>query len=168
MCVALAYVNSPQRMRQRYAYGSNIAAVRCGWEDRIMSNRESKIAESKARLCCGFAIALRALFLGIVCFVVGDSLLVDCFASARNDNRILKNPTICHCEHSQECEAINRHGIPTRSIATLMLLARNDKKSDMIVRRFVRNHNIMHMRFFESRLRNLDKVRALPKCGNVF
>ena len=25
-------------MRQRYAYGSNIAAVRCGWEDRIMSN----------------------------------------------------------------------------------------------------------------------------------
>ena len=38
MCVALAYVNSPQRMRQRYAYGSNIAAVRCGWEDKIMSN----------------------------------------------------------------------------------------------------------------------------------
>ena len=24
--------HSPQRMRQRYAYGSNIAAVRCGWE----------------------------------------------------------------------------------------------------------------------------------------
>ena len=53
-------------MRQRYAYGSNIAAVRCGWEDRNMSNGESKIAESKARLCCGFAIALRALFLGIL------------------------------------------------------------------------------------------------------
>ncbi|MDE7255824.1 MAG: hypothetical protein K2N54_06585, partial [Helicobacter sp.] len=32
------YVNSPQRMRQRYAYGSNIAAVRCGWENKIMSN----------------------------------------------------------------------------------------------------------------------------------
>ena len=32
MCVALACVNSPQRMRQRYAYGSNIVAVRCGWE----------------------------------------------------------------------------------------------------------------------------------------
>ena len=32
------YVNAPQRMRQRYAYGSNIAAVRCGWEDRIMGN----------------------------------------------------------------------------------------------------------------------------------
>ena len=31
-----------------------------------MSNGESKIAESKARLCCGFAIALRALFLGIL------------------------------------------------------------------------------------------------------
>ncbi|MDE7196430.1 MAG: hypothetical protein K2N69_05380, partial [Helicobacter sp.] len=53
----------PQRMRQRYAYGSNIAAVRCGWEDRIMSNGESKIVESKAALCCGFAIALRALFI---------------------------------------------------------------------------------------------------------
>ena len=65
MCVALAYVNSPQRMRQRYAYGSNIAAVRCGWEDRIMSNGESKIAIFKAALCYGFAIVLRALFLGI-------------------------------------------------------------------------------------------------------
>ena len=64
MCVALAYVNSPQRMRQRYAYGSNIAAVRCGWEDRIMSNGESKSAIFKAALCCGFAIALRALFIG--------------------------------------------------------------------------------------------------------
>ena len=58
--------HSPQRMRQRYAYGSNIAAVRCGWEDRIMSNGESKIVESKARLCYGFAIALYALFLGIL------------------------------------------------------------------------------------------------------
>ncbi|MDE7254803.1 MAG: hypothetical protein K2N54_01335 [Helicobacter sp.] len=38
MCVALAYVNSPQRMRQRYAYGSNIAAVRCGWDACMMSN----------------------------------------------------------------------------------------------------------------------------------
>ncbi|MDE7196449.1 MAG: hypothetical protein K2N69_05475, partial [Helicobacter sp.] len=58
--------HAPQRMRQRYAYGSNIAAVRCGWEDRIMSNGESKIVIFKARLCCGFAIALRALFLGIL------------------------------------------------------------------------------------------------------
>ena len=31
-----------------------------------MSNRESKIAIFKAALCCGFAIALRALFLGIL------------------------------------------------------------------------------------------------------
>ena len=30
-----------------------------------MSNRESKIAIFKAALCYGFAIALRALFLGI-------------------------------------------------------------------------------------------------------
>ncbi|MDE7196432.1 MAG: hypothetical protein K2N69_05390 [Helicobacter sp.] len=51
-----------------------------------MSNRESKIAISKAALCYGFAIALRALFRVILCFFVGgDSLSVDCFASARND-----------------------------------------------------------------------------------
>ncbi|MDE6044223.1 MAG: hypothetical protein K2F85_01750, partial [Helicobacter sp.] len=31
----------------------------------LVSNRESKIAESKAALCYGFAIALRALFLVI-------------------------------------------------------------------------------------------------------
>ena len=33
-----------------------------------MSNGESKIVIFKAALCCGFAIALRALFLGILCF----------------------------------------------------------------------------------------------------
>ena len=33
-----------------------------------MSNGESKIAISKAALCYGFAIALRALFLGILCW----------------------------------------------------------------------------------------------------
>ncbi|MDE7195663.1 MAG: hypothetical protein K2N69_01425 [Helicobacter sp.] len=32
-----------------------------------MSNGESKIAIFKAALCCGFAIALRTLFLGILC-----------------------------------------------------------------------------------------------------
>ena len=35
------YVNAPQRMRQRYAYGSNIAAVRCGWENRIVDKDEN-------------------------------------------------------------------------------------------------------------------------------
>ncbi|MDE7195602.1 MAG: hypothetical protein K2N69_01120, partial [Helicobacter sp.] len=33
-----------------------------------MSNGESKIAIFKAALCCGFAIALRALFLGILSY----------------------------------------------------------------------------------------------------
>ena len=33
---------------------------------RLKSNGESKIAIFKAALCCGFAIALRALFLGIL------------------------------------------------------------------------------------------------------
>ena len=72
-----------------------------------MSNGESKIAIFKARLCCGFAIALRALFLVIrrcdfsrtLPFVIasirknawqstvyearimGDSMPFDCFAS---------------------------------------------------------------------------------------
>ena len=32
----------------------------------LVSNGESKIAIFKAALCCGFAIALRALFLGIL------------------------------------------------------------------------------------------------------
>ena len=41
-----------------------------------MSNGESKIAIFKARLCCGFAIALRALFLGILCFFVGIPYLL--------------------------------------------------------------------------------------------
>ena len=62
-------------MRQRYAYGSNIAAVRCGWDVKIKSNRESKIVESKAALCCGFAIALRALFLGILCLLIASRKL---------------------------------------------------------------------------------------------
>ncbi|MDE7196657.1 MAG: hypothetical protein K2N69_06540, partial [Helicobacter sp.] len=70
--------HSPQRMRQRYAYGSNIAAVRCGWEDRIMSNGESKIAIFKAALCCGFAIALRALFLVIRRCDFSRTLLCHC------------------------------------------------------------------------------------------
>ena len=63
-----------------------------------MSNGESKIAVSKAALCCGFAIALRALFLGILCFVVGDSVPVDCFASARNDRNSTYKNFICHVE----------------------------------------------------------------------
>ena len=40
-----------------------------------MSNGESKIAIFKAALCCGFAIALRALFLGIVCMLIASLAL---------------------------------------------------------------------------------------------
>ena len=40
-----------------------------------MSNGESKIAISKAALCCGFAIALRALFLGILCLLIASLTL---------------------------------------------------------------------------------------------
>ena len=67
-----------------------------------MSNGESKIAIFKAALCCGFAIALRALFLGIVCFVVGDSVLVDCFALLARTY---------HCEQATTTES--RHILTT-------------------------------------------------------
>ena len=40
-----------------------------------MSNGESKIAIFKAALCCGFAIALRALFLGILCLLIATLAL---------------------------------------------------------------------------------------------
>ena len=40
-----------------------------------MSNGESKIAIFKAALCCGFAIALRALFLGILCSLIATLAL---------------------------------------------------------------------------------------------
>ncbi|MDE7195767.1 MAG: hypothetical protein K2N69_01965, partial [Helicobacter sp.] len=95
-------VNSPQRMRQRYAYGSNIAAVRCGWEDRIMSNGESKIAIFKAALCCGFAIALRALFLGILPpLPCGGGKGVGCHVEQSETSLCLESQKIlliCHCE----------------------------------------------------------------------
>ena len=40
-----------------------------------MSNGESKIVIFKARLCCGFAIALRALFLVILCLLIASLTL---------------------------------------------------------------------------------------------
>ncbi|MDE7195633.1 MAG: hypothetical protein K2N69_01275, partial [Helicobacter sp.] len=42
---------------------------------RLKSNRESKITIFKAALCCGFAIALRALFLGILCSLIATLTL---------------------------------------------------------------------------------------------
>ena len=69
-----------------------------------MSNGESKIAESKARLCCGFAIALRALFRVILCFFVGDSVPVDCFALlAMTQNNIER------AESSAQCVRLKSH-----------------------------------------------------------
>ena len=89
-----------------------------------------EIAESKAALCCGFALALRALF-------VRDSVPVDGFASlamthplpppqGRGNRGATKTHALCHCEHSQECVASNRVGIPCLLIAALVALARND------------------------------------------
>ena len=71
-------------MRQRYAYGSNIAAVRCGWEDRIMGN-------SRLRDCNLQSGAVLWLRHGFAHAFSGDSLPVDCFAYARNDDS--KRPT---------------------------------------------------------------------------
>ncbi|MDE7195907.1 MAG: hypothetical protein K2N69_02680 [Helicobacter sp.] len=56
-----------------------------------MSNGESKIAESKAALCYGFAIALRALFLGIL------RIYRHCEAQAEASNRVKRSETFdCH------------------------------------------------------------------------
>ena len=77
-----------------------------------MSNGESKIAESKAALCCGFAIALRALFLGILCLLIASLTL------AMTQNSTYKN-IHRHCEQAQRASvAINKQRIPIRLIAT--------------------------------------------------
>ena len=56
-----------------------------------MSNGESKIVIFKAALCYGFAIALRALFLGILRFYC------HCEALAEASNRVKHSKTFdCH------------------------------------------------------------------------
>ena len=96
-------------MRQRYAYGSNIAAVRCGWDIKIKEQWRIK----NSRIQSAAALRMRALFLVIrrcdfsrIPFVIarGFSLVAinrvkrsetfDCFANARNDTRT------CHCERA--------------------------------------------------------------------
>ncbi|MDE7217036.1 MAG: hypothetical protein K2N20_02950 [Helicobacter sp.] len=73
-------------MRQRYAYGSNIAAARCGWDVKI--KEQWRIKNSRIQSGAVLAtLALRALFRVILCFFVEDSLPVDCFAHARNDKK---------------------------------------------------------------------------------
>ena len=68
-----------------------------------MSNGESKIAIFNAALCHGFAIALRALFLGILSY--SPSLA----EGVRGWVVMLSvSETSCHCEHSLECAAIKR------------------------------------------------------------
>ena len=55
---------------------------------------ENQKSQSSKRRCVSYA-SLRALFLGILCFFVGDFLPVDCFANARNDTRT------CHCSEQR-------------------------------------------------------------------
>ncbi|MDE6045026.1 MAG: hypothetical protein K2F85_05875, partial [Helicobacter sp.] len=62
----------PQRMRQRYAYGSNIAAVRCGWDVKIKEQWRIK----NCNLQSGAVLWLRHSFARAF---FGDSLPVDCF-----------------------------------------------------------------------------------------
>ena len=68
-----------------------------------MSNGESKIAESKAALCCGFAIALRALFLGILCLLIASLAL-----AMTQDYRFAL--FLRHCELTHASAAINNAG----------------------------------------------------------
>ena len=98
-------------MRQRYAYGSNSAAVRCGWEDRIMSNGawENRNLQSGAVLWLRHSFA-RAFSGDFVMLSVSVASL--CLES----RKIL---LICHCERAHWASvAINRQGIPIRLIAT--------------------------------------------------
>ena len=111
MCVALAYVmlHSASSMLKR-----EHRRVRCGWDVKIKSNGESKIAESKAALCCGFAIALRALFLGILSYspslAEGGRGWVVMLRRSRNISKSSQHEilhlqsrfrmTLCHCERA--------------------------------------------------------------------
>ncbi|MDE7195615.1 MAG: hypothetical protein K2N69_01185, partial [Helicobacter sp.] len=98
--------------------------VRCGWENRIMSNGESKIAESKAALCYGFAIALRALFLGILCWGILCRLIATLtLAMTRSSIRgATKAHALRHCEHTTYAYAFSRthkivnEGAPNRPL----------------------------------------------------
>ena len=53
-------------MRQRYAYGSNIAAMRCGWDVKIKEQWRIKNRNLQSGAVLWLPIALRALFLGIL------------------------------------------------------------------------------------------------------
>ena len=99
--------HSPQRLRQRYAYGSNIAAVRCGrdvqikeqWrikDSRIQSGAVLWLRHSFARAFSGDSVMLseaKHLVIARGASLVAinrqripkHSETVDCFAYARND-----------------------------------------------------------------------------------
>ncbi|MDE6044016.1 MAG: hypothetical protein K2F85_00655, partial [Helicobacter sp.] len=67
--------HAPQRMRQRYAYGSNIAAVRCGWDVKIKEQWRIK----NCNLQSGAVLWLRHSFARAFS---GDSVPFDCFGFA--------------------------------------------------------------------------------------
>ncbi|MDE5816843.1 MAG: hypothetical protein K2H55_05005, partial [Helicobacter sp.] len=78
VCAPHGLCHCPQRMRQRYAYGSNIAAVRCGWE--YCMSEQWRI--TNCGIQSGAVLWLRHSFARAFS---GDSLPFDCFAYARND-----------------------------------------------------------------------------------
>ncbi|MDE7256055.1 MAG: hypothetical protein K2N54_07775 [Helicobacter sp.] len=51
MCVALAYVHSPQRCVYVMPFGSNIDVVRCGWEIGIGEQWQIKKLRNPKRGC---------------------------------------------------------------------------------------------------------------------
>ena len=66
MCVALAYVIVHSACVNVMPTARTLPLCAVVGDIILVSNGESKIAIFKAALCCGFAIALRALFLGIL------------------------------------------------------------------------------------------------------
>ena len=90
-------------MRQRYAYGSNIAAVRCGWENRIMSNGKL----TNCGIQSGAVLWLRHSFARAFS---GDSVML----SASETSLCLESQKIlliCHCERPLGRVASNEQGI---------------------------------------------------------
>ena len=98
-----------------------------------------EIAESKAALCCGFAIALRALFLGILSYSPSLAEGVRGWVVMLSVSEIS-----CHCERPLGRAAINEQGIPRRLIATLTLAMTQNSTHKNVHRHVERSETSHH------------------------
>ena len=94
-----------------------------------MSNGESKIAIFKAALCCGFAIALRALFLGILPYSPSFAERVRGWVVMLRRSRNISSLREALASWQSTVYEARIMGILCRSIATLTLAMTIGKKS---------------------------------------